>query len=261
MPTSSAALLRKAVLALVLLLKRASLAEKSALLMIGLSAAALFAFAELADDVMEGDTREFDEFVLLAFRSRSNLSDPIGPGWFEEMMRDFTALGGVAVLIMLTLTVIGFLVLVRKRRVAMLVAIAVASGMLLSSVLKWGFDRPRPDLVPQISVVYTQSFPSGHAMLSAVVYLTIGVLLARTQPEPRVKIYLLCVATAATLLVGTSRVYLGMHWPTDVLAGWTMGASWALLCWVTMLWLQRQGKVESEAESSDTDVPPPRLEQ
>lgn len=246
--------MRKLVSTFVLLLKRASSIEKSVLLMIGLSAAALFAFAELADDMMEGDTRAFDEFVLLAFRSPLDLSDPIGPGWFEEMMRDFTALGGTGVLTLLTLIVIGFLVLARKRRVAMLVAIAVASGMLLSSVLKWGFARPRPDLVPQLGVVYTHSFPSGHAMLSAVVYLTLGALLARTQAEPRVKAYLLCVAAAATLLVGTSRVYLGVHWPTDVLAGWTLGAGWALLSWLAMLWLQGKGGVEPETESGTGDA-------
>lgn len=210
------------------------------------AAAVLFAFAELADDVMEGDTRAFDEFVLLALRSAADRSDPIGPRWFEEMMRDFTALGGVGVLVAVALAVIGFLFLNGKRHAAATVAVALVSGFVLSNALKWGFARPRPDLVPHGQAVYTRSFPSSHAMLSALVYLTLGALLARTQPRRRVKLYLLAVAALITVVVGASRVYLGVHWPTDVLAGWTVGAGWALLCWLAMFWLQRRGRVEAE---------------
>jgi undecaprenyl-diphosphatase len=254
MPNFSATALKRPAWQLVGLLKRVSTVEKSALLIIGLSAAALFAFASLADEVVEGDTRAFDEFVLLAFRSQTNLSDPVGPGWLEEMMRDFTSLGSIAVLASITLAVVGYLVLVHKRRVAMMVVGGVASGTLLSGLLKWVFARSRPDLVPHISEVYTQSFPSGHAMLSAIVYLTLGALLARTQAEPRVKIYLLGVAAAATFIVGLSRVYLGVHWPTDVLAGWAIGAGWAFLCWLVMLWLQSQGTIEPETAERDPDI-------
>jgi undecaprenyl-diphosphatase len=260
MPNFSAASLKEPALKLIRLLKRASMVEKSALFIIGLSAAALYAFGSLADEVTDGDTRAFDEFVLLAFRNQADLSDPLGPEWLGEMMRDFTALGSIAVLVSITLAVAGYLALVQKRRVAMMVAGGVASGMLLSSLLKWGFSRSRPELVPHISEVYTQSFPSGHAMLSAIVYLTLGILLARTQAEPRVKVYLLSVAAAATFIVGISRVYLGVHWPTDVLAGWTIGAGWALLCWLVMLWLQGHGKVEPETESN-ADIPPTGMTQ
>ena len=210
------------------------------------AAAGLFAFAQLADAVVEGDTRAFDEFILLGLRSAADPSDPLGPRWFEEMMRDVTALGGTAILAAVTLAVAGFLVLSGKRHAAATVAVAVVGGFLLSSALKWGFARPRPDLVPHGQRVYTQSFPSSHAMLSAVVYLTLGALLARTQPRRRVKLYLLAVAGLLTVAVGASRVYLGVHWPTDVLAGWTVGAGWALLCWLAMLWLQRRGQVEAE---------------
>jgi undecaprenyl-diphosphatase len=255
MTTSSATPLRNSFRKLITLVKRASAAEKFGLLLFGLSVGALFAFGSLADEVIEGDTRTFDEFILLAFRDQANLSDPLGPPWLEEMMRDFTALGGIAVLTAITLTVVGFLVLVHKRHAAMLVGGSVLSGVLLSSLLKWAFDRARPDLVEQFSIVYTQSFPSGHAMLSAVVYLTLGVLLARTQSDPRVKIYLLSVAAVTTVLVGISRVYLGVHWPTDVLAGWTIGAAWALLCWLAMLWLQGRGKVEQETSLGVPDAP------
>jgi undecaprenyl-diphosphatase len=116
--------------------------------------------------------------------------------------------------------------------------------MLLSTALKLGFARPRPDLVPHGVRVYTASFPSGHAMLSAVTYLTLGALLARVQPQRRVKAFLLGLAIALTVLIGMSRVYLGVHWPSDVLAGWCGGAAWASLCWFVALQLQRRGEVE-----------------
>jgi undecaprenyl-diphosphatase len=118
---------------------------------------------------------------------------------------------------------------------------------LLSSGLKELFDRPRPDLVPHAVQVYTASFPSGHAMLSAVAYLTLGALLARVQAQRRVKAYLLGVSVLLAVLIGVSRVYLGVHWPTDVLAGWCVGAAWAMFCWTVALWLQRRGKVEGDA--------------
>ena len=209
-------------------------------------AAGLFAFAELADAVVEGDTRAFDEFILFGLRSAADPSDPLGPRWFEEMMRDFTALGGIGVLAIVTLAAAGFLVLTGKRHAAAAVGVAIVGGLLLSNMLKWGFARPRPDLVPHGQAVYTQSFPSSHAMLSAVVYLTLGALLARTQPRRRAKLYFLAVAAVLTVLVGVSRVYLGVHWPTDVLAGWTVGAGWALLCWRVTLWLQARGRVEAD---------------
>ena len=111
-------------------------------------AAGLFAFVMLAAEVTEGETRAFDTFLLLSLRSAANPADPIGPRWLEEMMRDFTALGGTGVLVAVTLAVIGHLVLTRKRHAAVTVAVAVVTGFLLSYALKWGFARPRPELVP-----------------------------------------------------------------------------------------------------------------
>lgn len=219
--------------------------ERWTMIVIGIAAATLFAFAKLGEEMVEGDTRAFDEYVLLALRTPGNPSDPIGPGWFEEMMRDFTALGGTAVLLTVTLAVTGYLIIARRRRLALTVAVSVITGMLLSQTLKWGFARPRPDLVPALTQVYTHSFPSGHAMVSAVVYLTLGVLCARAPIGTAMKAYLLSVATLLTFIVGISRVYLGVHWPTDVLAGWAGGAAWALLCWLGTLWLQSRGMVET----------------
>ena len=220
--------------------------ERVTLLTVIAAAAALYAFAKLADAVGEGGTRAFDERILLALRTPGNLADPIGPKWVEEMMRDFTALGSTGVLILVVLAVGGFLVMTRKGFAALTVLIAVSSGVLLSQTMKWAYARPRPELVPHGAEVYTASFPSGHSMMSAIVYLTLGALLARTQSGRGAKVYILAVAVILTVLVGVSRVYLGVHWPTDVLAGWALGGVWALACWLAMLWLQARGQVEDE---------------
>lgn len=206
----------------------------------------LWGFVQLSDEVVEGGTKAFDRALLLDMRNPADLSDPIGPGWVEEMGRDFTALGGIAVLTMVTLAVIGYLLLDGKRRVALVVLVATLGALGVSTVLKHAFDRPRPDLVPHGSIVYTASFPSGHSMLAASTYLTLGALLARVQRRRRMKAYILLIAILTTLLVGVSRVYLGVHWPTDVLGGWTAGAGWALLCWLLARWLQLHGQVEDE---------------
>ncbi len=211
-------------------------------------AGGIWAFVEIADEVLEGETRSIDETILLGLRNAADLSDPWGPPWFEEIMRDFTALGGMAILTMLSLAVVGFFVLQHKKGMALLMVISVGGGLLLSYLLKLAFDRPRPDLVTPGSHFMTASFPSGHSMLSAVVFLTLGGLLAQYTQKRSLKIYILSLAIIATLLVGFSRVYLGVHWPTDVLAGWTAGASWALLCWFVAIWLQRRGHIETGLE-------------
>jgi len=230
--------------ALQVLLAHASRAERATLAVLAGAALLLAAFVALADEVMEGETRTFDTRLMLALRAPGNPSDPIGPQWFEEMMRDFTALGSTGVLTVMALAVVGFLAFTRKRHAALLVVVSVAGGTLLSTLMKIGFARPRPDLVPHETVVSTASFPSGHSMMSAVVYLTLGVLLARTQASQPVKLYIIAVAVAVAVLVGVSRVYLGVHWPSDVLAGWALGSAWALACWLAMLWLQERGTVE-----------------
>ncbi len=210
-----------------------------------LVAGGIWLFAELADEVREGETRRIDEAILLALRNPQDRSDPLGPRWLEETERDFTALGGVGVLALLTAAVSAYLWLDGKRRAAVLVLLAVGGAFVGSTLLKHGFQRPRPDLVPHGSYVYTSSFPSGHSMMSAATYLTLGALLARMQSRRRVKVFLLAVAALLTLMVGISRVYLGVHWPTDVLAGWTAGGVWALACWLFARWLQHRGKVET----------------
>jgi undecaprenyl-diphosphatase len=201
-------------------------------------------FVAVAEEVHEGDTNQIDRALLLALRSPNDPRDPLGGRGVEEIGRDVTALGGVTVLTLLTLGVLGYLLLIRKPLAALFVAVSVLGALALSSGLKDLFERPRPDLVTRLSYVVTSSFPSGHSMLSASVYLTLGALLARMQANLVVKAYLLLWAGFLAVIVGFSRVYVGVHWPTDVLAGWSAGAAWAAACWLVAGVLQRRGRVE-----------------
>jgi undecaprenyl-diphosphatase len=198
-------------------------------------------FIKLADEVVEGDTDHFDEWAVGALREPSDPANPLGPGWLEEVGRDLTALGGFAVLALLTLAVAGFLWLRGMYQALALLTVAVLGGLALSFGLKDFFDRPRPSLVPHLAFTYTSSFPSGHSMLSATVFLTLGVLLGQFVKEAQLKAYFLIVAVTLTLLVGMSRVYLGVHYPTDVLAGWAAGLVWAVTCWLVARYLQSRG--------------------
>jgi undecaprenyl-diphosphatase len=223
-----------------------SMLEARTLIALCISVGTMLLFAEFVDRVVEGDTRAFDEIVLLAFRHPNNSSYPIGPAWLQIMFRDITPLGGYAVVILISLAVIGYLLMDGKRGAALWVLVSVGGGAALSNLLKYAIERPRPDLVARLVEVNTTSFPSGHATLAAVTYLTLGALLSRVEARRRAKIYVLTVAVALTFLIGVSRVYLGVHWPTDVLAGWCIGAAWAMLCWRIAIALQRSGKIESD---------------
>jgi undecaprenyl-diphosphatase len=190
-------------------------------------------FGLLAEEVLEGDTEQFDRRILALFNAGG---DPLGPPWLEEVGRDVTALGSFVFLGLLSAAVVGYLLLIRKPALALLVIVAALGGTLLSTLLKLGFDRPRPDL-EAAARVFTASFPSGHATVSAVVFLTLGALLTRGGARRRVKSYFAGLAVLLTVMVGLSRVYLGVHYPSDVLAGWCLGAAWASLCWAGAVWL------------------------
>jgi undecaprenyl-diphosphatase len=213
-----------------------------ALIPIILIGGALWAFIEILDEVVEGDTRAIDEAIVLAFRVPGDPADPIGAPWLEEAMRDITALGSAPALVIAVLAVVGFLALAKAWRPAIFILAASGGGLILSSLLKYTVDRPRPDLVPHGNLIYTSSFPSGHSMMSAVVYLTLAALVARLIERKRLKGYALGVAMILTLLVGVSRIYLGVHWPSDVLAGWSAGAAWALGCWLVARWIGLGGE-------------------
>ena len=198
--------------------------------LVGLTALLLWGFGSVADEVIEGEALAFDTAVTSFFREAGNPNDPWGPTWLEEAMRDITGLGSFTILGFVLFATILYLALTGKGRTAVFVGFSVIGGTILSTGLKMLFDRPRPD-VEAAARVFTASFPSGHATVSAVVYLTQGLLLAEATTDKRMKVYFIVLGVFVTLAVGISRVYLGVHFPTDVLAGWSLGAAWALACW------------------------------
>lgn len=217
--------------------------EIGAVVAVFVAAGLMLLFGAIADEVVEGDTHRLDRAVLMSFRTAGNPADLVGPDWFEEMVRDVTALGSYAFVIVIVTAAIGYLLLMRKYGLALLLLAAEAGGMLFSTLLKELFDRPRPDL-GHAARVFTASFPSGHATLSAVTFLTLGALLTRVVSERKSRLYFMGTAIVLTILVGLSRLYLGVHYPSDILAGWCIGSAWAVLCWGFALWLQRRGDVE-----------------
>ena len=231
-PDQIAAFARRA-----LRIARGEIAAVSALFIV---AAGVWSFADLAGDMAEGEERGFDLAVLHALRPAANGLDPWGPGWLEEAALDLTALGGLAVLGLFAVIVTGFLMLRRKRLSALLLALGLAGGVGLSEGLKALFGRERPPEVFRAVETLNASFPSGHSLLSAVFYLSIGVMLTRAFPERRFKAYVMAVAVLLTLIVGLTRVYLAAHWATDVLAGWSVGAAWAMALWLVAYAVQRR---------------------
>ncbi len=207
--------------------------------------ASTWGFVVLASEVAEGRTKAFDDRLLLALRVPGDPATPIGQDWLSESARDMTAMGSTLVLLLATFGVAGFLALDRRYAAMAFVLGAVFSGWGLSVLLKAAFERPRPELVPHLMRVYFSSFPSGHSMMSAVVYGTLGSLLSSLVTRRRLKFYFLSLAAVLAGLVGASRVYLGVHYPTDVLAGWSAGLAWATLCWLIGRRLQRRGAIEA----------------
>jgi undecaprenyl-diphosphatase len=218
---------------------------------------AVWSFAELADDAVPGNYLEQEAKILRAFRHSDDLSRGLGPPVVESVVRDLTALGSETVLTLVVALVVGFLFLRRRKRAAWLILAATLSGMVVGSVLKNVFHRSRPQIVPHLTEVTSLSFPSGHSMMSSVVYLTLGALLAQTMARRREKIYIVTAAVSLTVLVGLSRVYLGVHYPSDVAAGWAAGVAWALLFWAIAVWLQQRGALRRpEGEPQDPAAPP-----
>ena len=208
----------------------------------------LFGLGLLASEVAEGDTFAIDKSIVTGLRTAADTSIPIGPAWLQRWLTDFTALGGAPVLTLVTVIVVGLLAAMRKFAMATFVAVAIAGGAITSFIIKAIFERPRPEIVPHLVEVSSTSFPSGHAMNSSIVYLTLAVLLARSMESRRVQVYLIGMAIALALTIGFTRVYLGVHWPSDVLAGWTVGAGWAAASSLLAKRLQQTRKIEKPSE-------------
>ncbi|HEX2964132.1 MAG TPA: phosphatase PAP2 family protein [Ignavibacteriales bacterium] len=191
----------------------------------------ILAFLVITGIVVSGNTRHIDEMVIQSLREPGSPSKPRGPYALIGIMRDITSLGGATFVTLITVIVAIYLILERKRRSLMLVLLATLGGGLLESILKTLIARQRPGPLFQLMPEYSHSFPSGHSMMSAVVYLSLAVLLARIQKRRIIRIYVVIVALFLTFIIGISRIYLGVHYPTDVLAGWALGLAWASFVW------------------------------
>jgi len=199
--------------------------------------ACLAGFVAMAE-VIEGESIVAAERrMLLALRDPANLSDPWGPPWFEEIAAEISALGGYTILVTIVTLVLVTLLLLRKRAAALFLFAALFTGTLLSQGLKFYFSRPRPDLVDHLDRTFTSSFPSGHASASMMAYLTLAAVAIRFIPRHSLRLFLLSAAFILAILIGLSRIYLGVHWPTDVVAGWFLGIAWAGLCWLAAHYL------------------------
>ena len=226
--------------------------SRALILMIG-AAGAVWGFFNIAGEVGEGETRALDTRILLALRNPADPSDPIGSRSLQEAMRDVTALGGVTV--MTLVSVVGVVAFLIHRRLwhAGILAGTVLLAFVSSEGLKDLYDRPRPELVPHGSYVYSASFPSGHSTLSAATFLTLAVLIASLEPRRGTKRMVFGLAGLLMLAVGFSRVYLAVHWPSDVLAGWCLGAALALAAWTVLLRFGAREDVKGPGVSGEAD--------
>lgn len=181
--------------------------------------------------------------ILQSFRSARDPQETIGPVWLRVTAIDLTALGGTPVITLLTVLVCAYFLLRWRWRRAFFVAGAISLGAIFNSLLKALYDRARPDVVPHLTEVASASFPSGHSMMASITYLTLGALLARSTDSRRERVYFYSVSAALTLLIGFTRVFLGVHYPSDVVAGWAGGFAWAVLCSVMALRLEDMGRL------------------
>jgi len=208
---------------------RRELAVVAAVLVV---AAGTIGFLSVADAVTDNHTRAFDMGLILMLRQPGDIATPIGPPWLRLAAIDITSLGSIIDLTVIVLVVAGLFVALRQRMAALLLLAAAGSGLLAVDILKTVVGRERPPLAMHAVQVANASFPSGHAMLSATVYLSLATLAGHFAHSRPVRIYALAAGVTVTLVVGASRVYLGVHWPTDVIAGWALGAAWAMIWWL-----------------------------
>ena len=199
----------------------------------------LAGFGLTALAVVQGATARLDERLLLALRNPADLSDAWGPPWFEEVAAEFTALGGYTILVTVTLVAFVTLWLLHKRQAVYFMATAIGSGTIVSTLLKSAFARARPDLVDHMDLVFTASFPSGHSMIGMLAWLTLAAVAVRFITRRSLRVFMIAAALAIAVLVGLSRVYLGVHWPSDVFAGWCLGLAWAGGSWLAAHYMTR----------------------
>jgi undecaprenyl-diphosphatase len=191
-------------------------------------AALVLIFLKIAHEVNEDGTQWFDHGILLGLRDAPD--DPIGGPGVEAAVMHLSGLGSGAVTGLVCVISVTFLCLAGRWRYAALVVACAVGTLLVMLMLKGLYDRPRPSIVTAIDPPGDESFPSGHSMISSALYLTLGTLLARAMPRRRLRVFVVATGAFLALMIGVSRLYLGVHYPTDVLAGWTVGCGWALVC-------------------------------
>jgi undecaprenyl-diphosphatase len=206
--------------------------------------AGAWGFLRMANLIEDHGGHPLDEAILRWFRQQAEPGILRGPAWTGEAMRDLTALGSPLVLALLTTVTSGYLVVSRRPHAALFVTLSAAGGGGLNFLLKEWYDRPRPEVVPQLTQVSGLSFPSGHAQISTIVFLTVASMMARLATTPARRVYILGSALCLAILVGISRVALGVHYPTDVLAGWVVGVVWSLVLAGLVRLLQRARWIE-----------------
>jgi undecaprenyl-diphosphatase len=194
-------------------------------------AAAVLIVVILGWTIDRGHRFLFDRALLLALRRAGDLATPVGPHWLEGAMIDVTALGGGTVLTIVVVLTLGALAAARLWVTAGLVLAATVSGSLAVDLAKQLVARAPPEVVPHLDEVSSLSFPSGDSANTAIVYLTLATLLTQAIRGPALRRYVVGAAIVLVFAIGVSRVYLGVHWPSDVLAGWSFGALWALGWW------------------------------
>jgi undecaprenyl-diphosphatase len=225
------------------IIQKSGLTEIKLLFILLSVVAGLLIFIIIANEVAEGETQHFDNYILKSLREPDNVSRPAFPDWVTVAMKDITSLGSGSIIILFTIIVAGYLILQKKFYWLWLVLIATIGGALLVWGLKEFIGRTRPTVVTHLLEEKSLSFPSGHSMMSAIVYLTQATLLSKIEKNRKAKIYIISIALVLTLLIGISRIYIGVHYPTDVLAGWVAGISWALLCWYVASLLENRRKL------------------
>ena len=210
------------------------LVERRSLMAIAATSAAVWGVVRLGTGVGEGETGAFDRTVLLAFRTRADPNLPIGPIWVRETARDITALGGFTVLTLITIAAIAVLLVYHRYRQATVFAATVIIAQVASETIKAMVGRPRPMFITHYDLVASASFPSGHSMMAPAVYFTLATIIAAGELRPAARALLMGGSIFLVATIGISRIYLGVHWPTDVIAGWTLGSAIALIAWAAL---------------------------
>jgi undecaprenyl-diphosphatase len=206
--------------------------EAKALAIVAIVAAGVWALLSLGGEVREGETGAFDSRIILALRVAGHPHTPVGPAWLGDVMRDVTALGGTTMVVLATSLAVAALVFHHHWRRGLVLALVMVFAQTCDELLKGFYGRVRPDFAPVGAYVYAQSFPSGHSTASAALWLSLAMIAASFESRRRAKVAWFAFAGIVILGVGASRVYLGVHWPTDVVAGWMLGACWALAGWL-----------------------------